>query len=86
MYAKSAGCIILNIRKLLHCDIDVSDSSDGLCEISPSSTPYFLPSFVILSNMLYPSKLTSLSFCTYLCASSSIIWNGIDALSFNSFE
>ena len=28
---KSFGWYILKIKKLLHCDIDVSDISDGLC-------------------------------------------------------
>ena len=34
--------------------------------------------------MLYPSKNLSVSACTYLCDSSSTIWNGIDAL-FSNF-
>src|SRR5574344_1647722 len=62
IYSTSVGCIILNIKKLLHCDKEVSDNSDGLCEIRPNNTPYFLPSLVILSNILYPNKNLSLSF------------------------
>src|SRR5574344_1038441 len=61
MYLMSVGCNILNIKKLLHCDKAVSDNSEGLCDISPNKTPYFLPSLVILSKILYPSKLISLS-------------------------
>ena len=80
MKFKSFGWNILNTIKLLHCDIVVSDISDGLCEINPSNIPNFLPSLVILSNILYPSIFVSISFWIYLCASSRIIWNGIDAL------
>ena len=52
MYSISDGCSILKIKKLLHCDSAVSDNSEGLCDIKPSNIPYFLPSFVIRSNML----------------------------------
>ena len=38
---------LLNINKLLLCDIDVSYSSENLCDININNTPYFLPSFVI---------------------------------------
>ena len=41
--------------------------------MNPRIVPYFLPSFVILSNMLYPITSVSVSCCTYLCASSSMI-------------
>ena len=36
--------------------------STGLCEIKFNTKPYFLPSFAIRSNMLYPIKFRSLSF------------------------
>ena len=52
IYSTSTGCNILNIRKLLHCDKDVSESSEGRWDISPNKTPYFLPSFVIRSKIL----------------------------------
>ena len=54
--------MILNIKKLLHCDKTVSDSSVGLCVIKSRHIPNFLPSLAILSNILYPRILISLSF------------------------
>ena len=78
MNFKSLGWNILKIKKLLHWLIAVSLSSKGLWLTKPRITPYFLPSFAIRSKMLYPSISTSLSFWTYLWASSNMIWNGRD--------
>ena len=54
--------MILNIKKLLHCDNTVSDNSVGLCVTKSIITPNFLPSLAILSNILYPSISLSISF------------------------
>ena len=52
IYSTSTGWFILNIKKLVHWEITVSDISTGLCEISPRITPYLRPSLAILSNIL----------------------------------
>ena len=50
--SKSFGWNILNITKFEHWLSAVLDSSLGLWVIKVKNVPYFLPSFVILSNML----------------------------------
>lgn len=67
----SSGFVKRIATKLLHCEKIVSDISDGLWLITASVTPYFLPSFAILSidkvELLY---LTKLLLGAYLWASS----------------
>ena len=50
--SKSLGWNILNTKKLEHWLSAVADNSLGLCVINVKIVPYFLPSLVILSNIL----------------------------------